>query len=66
MEGFVTKKCRFKLKSMDLSLNPIKNYSNIFLGFKLKSSVLSLKLHFLLTKPVTFATEMVTFEADVR
>ena len=66
MKGFVTKKCRFKLKSLDLSLNPIKNYSNIFPGFKLKSSDLSLNWHFWLTKPFTFATKMVIFEADIR
>ena len=42
MKVFVIKKCIFKLKSLDLSLNPRKIFKYFLIGFKLKSSDLSL------------------------
>ena len=50
MKVFVIKKCIFKLKSLDLSLNPRKIFKYFLIGFKLKSSGLSLNLYFMVTK----------------
>ena len=48
--GFVNKKRNFKLKTLDLSLNPRKIFKYFLIGFKLKSSDLSLNLYFMVTK----------------